>query len=91
MYRRAGGNRGLLSVLAYHGEIKQSSEVVVRGKDRRGETIRIKATHLTVEALGRKIDHLNGMLYIDHVESPDRLHKAEYPLTSERGTIEPRR
>jgi peptide deformylase len=68
---------GCLSVPSYYGEIKRSAEVVVKGKDRRGKAIRIKATGLMAEALEHEIDHLNGILYIDHVEGEDRLHKIQ--------------
>jgi peptide deformylase len=82
---------GCLSVPGYYGEIKRSAEVTVKGKDRRGKAIRIKATSLMAEALEHEIDHLNGRLYIDHIESADRLHKVEHQVTPERGTIEPGR
>jgi len=72
---------GCLSVPGYCGEIKRSAEVTVKGKDRQGKAIRIKATGLMAEALEHEIDHLNGMLYIDHIESPGKLHKIEYPVT----------
>jgi peptide deformylase len=68
---------GCLSVPGYYGMIKRSAEVVVRGKDRRGRAVKIKAEGLLAEALQHEIDHLDGRLYIDHVESQDRLHKIE--------------
>ena len=34
------------------------------------------------EALEHEIDHLNGTLYIDHVESQDKIHKIEAPDTT---------
>jgi len=68
---------GCLSVLGYYGEIKRSAEVTVKGKDRQGKAIRIKATGLMAEALEHEIDHLNGVLYIDHIESPEKLHKIQ--------------
>ena len=71
---------GCLSIPGYYGETKRSAEVVVKGKDRRGKAIRIKATGLMAEALEHEIDHLNGILYIDHVESPEKLHKVEHPM-----------
>jgi peptide deformylase len=55
---------------------------VVKGKDRRGKAVRIKASGLMTEALEHEIDHLNGTLYIDHIESADRLHKVKH-LTTE--------
>jgi len=66
---------GCLSVPGYYGEIKRSAEVVVKGKNRNGKVIRIRAEGLMAEAMQHEIDHLNGTLYIDHVESPERLQK----------------
>ena len=39
--------------------------------------IRIKSTGLMAEALEHEIDHLNGVLYIDHIEDDDNLYKIE--------------
>jgi len=75
-------NEGCLSVPGYFGEIKRSASVTVKGQDRLGKAIRIKATGLMAEALEHEIDHLNGVLYIDHVESQDKLHKIEAPDTT---------
>lgn len=65
---------GCLSAPGYYGEIKRSASVTVKGLDREGKPFRIKATDLLAEALEHEIDHLNGILYIDHVESQDKLH-----------------
>jgi peptide deformylase len=46
----------------------------VKGKNRRGKEIRIKGTELLSQALEHEIDHLNGILYIDRLESPDKLY-----------------
>jgi len=75
-------NEGCLSVPGYFGEIKRSASVTVKGRDRQGKAIRIKATGLMAEALEHEIDHLNGTLYIDHVENQDKLHKIEAPDTT---------
>lgn len=74
--KRAGEQEvteGCLSVPGYVGEIKRSASVTVKGRDRQGRPIRIKATDLLAEALEHEIDHLNGVLYIDHLESQDML------------------
>jgi len=68
---------GCLSVPGYYGEIRRPAEVVVKGRDRWGKASRIKASGLMAEALEHEIDHLNGMLYIDHVESPERFHEVD--------------
>jgi len=71
---------GCLSVPGYYGEIRRPAEVVVKGKDRWGKPSRIKASGLMAEALEHEIDHLNGMLYIDHAEDAENLHEVE-PLS----------
>ena len=68
---------GCLSVPGYCGEIKRPEKIVVKGKDRYGKQFRIKAFGLLAEALEHEIDHLNGRLYIDHIENPEMLHKTE--------------
>jgi peptide deformylase len=64
-----------LSVPGYHGEIKRSVRVKVKARDRQGRNIRIKGDELLAQALEHEIDHLSGILYIDRVEDPDKLHK----------------
>jgi peptide deformylase len=66
-----------LSVPGYAGDIKRSVSVTVKGQNRRGKAIRLKATDLMAQALEHELDHLDGILYIDHIESQDKLHKAE--------------
>jgi peptide deformylase len=72
---------GCLSVPGYYGEIKRAQRVTVKGKDLSGKEVRIKAEELLAQALEHEIDHLNGVLYIDHLESQDRLHKVEPEIT----------
>lgn len=68
---------GCLSVPGYRGEIKRSAKVTAKGLDRYGREIRIKGEGLLAEALEHEIDHLNGVLYIDHLESLDELYEIE--------------
>jgi peptide deformylase len=68
---------GCLSVPGYYGEITRSESVTAKGRDASGKEIRIKAEELLAQALEHEIDHLNGILYIDHLESQDKLYKVE--------------
>jgi len=68
---------GCLSVPGYRGEITRSTKVTAKGLDRRGMEIRVKGEGLMAEALEHEIDHLNGVLYIDHLGSMDELYKVE--------------
>lgn len=69
-----------LSMPGYQGEIKRSGAVKVKALDRHGKQIRIKGDELLAQALEHEIDHLDGILYIDRVESPDKLWKLTQQL-----------
>ncbi|MFH1775452.1 MAG: peptide deformylase [Chloroflexota bacterium] len=64
-----------LSVPGYWGEVKRAVSVTVKGLDREGKAIRIKATDLAAQALEHEIDHLDGTLFLDHVAG--ELHQVE--------------
>ncbi len=68
---------GCLSVPGYFGEIKRAESVTVKGRDPKGKEIRIKANELLAQVLEHEIDHLNGVLYIDHLERTAKLYKIE--------------
>ena len=78
--KRAGGqdvSEACLSVPGHFGEVKRSASVIVKGQSRDGKAIRIKAMGLMAKALEHETDQLNGTLYINHMESQDKLHKIE--------------
>lgn len=64
---------GCLSLPGYRGEVQRSVKVTAKGLDRYGREIRIKGEGLLAQALEHEIDHLNGTLYIDHLEGMDKL------------------
>jgi peptide deformylase len=66
---------GCLSIPGYQGEVKRSSLVKVKAQDRNGKSIRIKGEGLLGQALEHEIDHLNGSLYIDGIDSSDKFWK----------------
>lgn len=67
-------DEGCLSLPGYLGPTPRSVKVTVKGQDRDGKQIRIKAeNNLLAEVLEHEIDHINGSLYIDRLESPDQL------------------
>ncbi len=79
--KRSGERRldeGCLSIPGYTAEVPRSASVAVKGLDRDGREVRIKAVdNLLAQALEHEIDHINGVLYIDHLESMDQLVKLE--------------
>jgi peptide deformylase len=70
-------NEGCLSIPGYVGELYRAETVTAKGLDIKGKEIRIKGEGLLAQALEHEIDHLNGVLYIDKMESPDALRKIQ--------------
>ena len=68
-----------LSIPGYVADVSRAESVRVKGKDRRGKEIRVKGEELLAQALEHELDHLNGVLYIDHLDSLDELRKVEPP------------
>ena len=68
---------GCLSIPGYRGDLTRSLKVRARALDRDGNTVRIKAEGLLAQALEHETDHINGTLYIDHLESSEKLWKLE--------------
>ncbi len=64
---------GCLSVPGYFGEIKRAETVKVKALDRYGKQFRLKAEDFLAQALEQEIEHLDGVLYIDHLESREKL------------------
>jgi peptide deformylase len=78
--KRTGERRvdeGCLSVPGYRAELTRSETVTIKGLNREGREVRIKAQELLAEAFEHETDHLNGVLYIDYLESVDELVKLE--------------
>ncbi len=77
---------GCLSIPGYVAEVARPARVTVKAKDRNGRPIRVKGEELMARALLHEIDHLNGRLYIDYLDSLDelvRVRDAEDELAEE--------
>ena len=70
-------SEGCLSIPGYMGQLKRAESVTVKGRDLNGKEVRIKAEELLAQALEHEIDHVNGILYTDRLESEDDLKKIE--------------
>ena len=69
-----------LSMPGYQGEIERSVTVKVKALDRQGKEFRLKGEELLAQALEHEIDHLNGIVYVDHIEGPEKLWKLSEQL-----------
>ena len=64
---------GCLSIPGYVAEVARHEKVTVKARDRHGREFRVKGADLFARALQHEIDHLNGALYIDRLESFEEL------------------
>jgi peptide deformylase len=64
---------GCLSIPGFVAEVERSEKVTVQARDRLGKEFRVKGEALFARALQHEIDHLNGVLYIDYLESLEEL------------------
>lgn len=71
------GQEGCLSLPGYVGEVKRAARVVVEARDQRGKERRIRAEGLMARVLQHEIDHLDGTLYVDRLESLEKLYRLE--------------
>ena len=67
---------GCLSVPGYFGLINRSVTIRARALDEWGAKFRLSAEELLAQAIEHEIDHLNGILFLDHLESHEKLWKA---------------
>jgi peptide deformylase len=64
---------GCLSIPGYVAETPRFAKVTVKARDRHGREFRVRGEELFARALQHEIDHLNGHLYIDHLDSLEEL------------------
>lgn len=70
------GPEGCLSIPGYIGEnIRRATKIVVKGQDIRGKAIKVNAEGWFARILQHEIDHLDGVLFIDRLDSPDDLRE----------------
>jgi peptide deformylase len=67
------GLEGCLSVPGWVGEVDRHHTVTVKGKDPSGRPIRVKAQGLLARVFQHEIDHCDGILFIDHIEDPEKI------------------
>jgi peptide deformylase len=58
---------GCLSIPDFSEKVKRAAKVRVRAQDRTGKTFEIEAEGLLAKAFQHEIDHLNGLLFVDHL------------------------
>ena len=68
---------GCLSIAGYKGMVTRSVWIRFRAMDHTAKVVKLKAEDTLSQALEHEVDHLNGILYIDHMEAHEKLVKVE--------------
>ncbi len=63
------GVEGCLSVPGIVGDVERSTSIVVKGKNRNGQKIKLKLNGWVARIFQHEIDHLTGVLFTDLAES----------------------
>ena len=66
-----------LSIPGYTGTITRSIWVKAKGLDQSWKEVRIRAEGLFAQVLEHEVDHLNGILYMDHLKNHEHLDKIQ--------------
>ena len=66
------GNEGCLSLPEHYAEVTRPAKIRLRYLDYQNEILEIEAAGLLAMCLQHEIDHLDGVLFVDHISSLKR-------------------
>jgi peptide deformylase len=66
------GEEGCLSIPGFREPVSRANKVSVRAQNEKGEPIELEGEELLARALLHEIDHLNGILFINHLSTLKR-------------------
>jgi peptide deformylase len=69
---RSTYEEGCLSIPDYYAEVERPAAITLRYLDREGAERQMEADGLLATCLQHEIDHLNGVLFIDHISKLKR-------------------
>jgi peptide deformylase len=64
---RVAAEEGCLSIPEIYGDVSRPERVIIEATDRDGNRYRKEATGLKARAIQHEIDHLDGILFLDHL------------------------
>ena len=85
------GEEGCLCLPGYVGGVVRATEVTIKGQDEWGRRKRLHAQGFLARVLQHEIDHLNGILYVDRLASPEKLRRLPPPEEAEESVPSPNR
>ncbi len=66
------GEEGCLSIPGFREPVTRANDVTVRAQNEKGETVELSGQELLARAFEHEIDHLNGILFINHLSTLKR-------------------
>lgn len=67
------GREGCLSIPNWFGLVDRSTEIEIKAKTVNGKNIRLPLSGYLARVCQHELDHLNGILFIDHIKEKDKL------------------
>jgi len=78
---------GCLSAPNWQGPVTRATNVLVKGRDRNGREVRIKAEGWLARIFQHEVDHLDGTLFLDKVQDKSKIHWVDPEKTSEESEL----
>ncbi len=66
------GEEGCLSIPGFREPVTRANDVKVRAQNEKGDSIELSGQELLARAFEHEIDHLNGVLFINHLSTLKR-------------------
>lgn len=66
------GEEGCLSIPGFREPVSRANKVTVRARNEKGDPIELSGEELLARAFQHEIDHLNGILFINHLSALKR-------------------
>ena len=79
------GTEGCLSIPGYWGDVERHESLVVKGQNRHGQAVTIKAKGWLARIFQHEVDHLDGILFVDRAEKVWRTPQEEQPADQSLG------
>jgi peptide deformylase len=57
------------------GNVPRYLHATIKGRDRNGREVRVKSSGLLAQAFQHENDHLDGVLFFDHLSGMDQLRR----------------
>ncbi len=75
--RKAEGEEGCLSMPGWLGLVDRHTNFEIKARDVHGKPFKLKLDGLLARVFQHEYDHLNGVLFIDHITEDDKLWEIE--------------